>query len=174
MSLIVSKTKEQIKEIIPQRDPFLMLDEVEQFIPGESCVAYKNVDEKRPFGYGQIESLYVVIKGIMMIAVSLGMCLSTIKLMLNGGNHVEINVILIAEIIYGFMNLFTLIILKRLSKNISSLSVDIQIKGWEVDVLYSFGRNVLAMSLSISNTSSALQTLGRLVLALVMMESAIF
>ena len=29
---------------------------------------YKNVDEKRPFGYGQIESLYVVIKGIMMIA----------------------------------------------------------------------------------------------------------
>ena len=100
---------------------------------------YKNVDEKRPFGYGQIESLYVVIKGIMMIAVSLGMCLSTIKLMLNGGNHVEINVILIAEIIYGFMNLFTLIILKRLSKNISSLSVDIQIKGWEVDVLYSFG-----------------------------------
>lgn len=100
---------------------------------------YKNVDEKRPFGYGQIESLYVVIKGIMMIAVSLGMCLSTIKLMLNGGNHVEINVILIAEIIYGFMNLFTLIILKRLSKSISSLSVDIQIKGWEVDVLYSFG-----------------------------------
>ena len=36
--------KEQIKEIIPQREPFLMIDEVEKYIPGESCVAYKNVD----------------------------------------------------------------------------------------------------------------------------------
>ena len=37
--------KEQIKEIIPQRDPFLMIDEVEDYVPGESCIAYKEVDE---------------------------------------------------------------------------------------------------------------------------------
>ena len=37
--------KEEIKEIIPQRDPFLMIDEVEEYVPGESCTAYKNVDE---------------------------------------------------------------------------------------------------------------------------------
>ena len=37
--------KEQIKEIIPQREPFLMIDEVEEYMPGESAVAYKNVDE---------------------------------------------------------------------------------------------------------------------------------
>lgn len=33
----------QIMEIIPQRAPFLMIDKVEEFIPGESCIAYKNV-----------------------------------------------------------------------------------------------------------------------------------
>ena len=38
--------KEQIKEIIPQREPFLMIDEVEEFIPGESAIAYKNVNEE--------------------------------------------------------------------------------------------------------------------------------
>ncbi len=38
--------KEQIKEIIPQREPFLMIDEVEEYIPGQSAIAYKNVDEK--------------------------------------------------------------------------------------------------------------------------------
>ncbi len=38
--------KEGIEKIIPQRDPFLMIDEVEEFVPGESCVAYKNVNEK--------------------------------------------------------------------------------------------------------------------------------
>ena len=38
--------KEGIKNIIPQRDPFLMIDEVEEFIPGESAIAYKNVNEQ--------------------------------------------------------------------------------------------------------------------------------
>ncbi len=35
--------KEEIEKIIPQREPFLMIDEVEEYVPGESCIAYKNV-----------------------------------------------------------------------------------------------------------------------------------
>ena len=31
--------KEEIKEIIPQREPFLMIDEVESFEPCQSAVA---------------------------------------------------------------------------------------------------------------------------------------
>ena len=38
--------KEQIKQIIPQREPFLMIDEVEECIPGESCTAYKYIKEE--------------------------------------------------------------------------------------------------------------------------------
>lgn len=37
--------KEEIKKIIPQREPFLMIDKVEEYVPGESCVAYKEVRE---------------------------------------------------------------------------------------------------------------------------------
>ena len=37
---------EKIKEIIPQREPFLMIDEVETYTPGESAVAYKYVKEE--------------------------------------------------------------------------------------------------------------------------------
>lgn len=44
--------KEQIKEIIPQREPFLMIDEVENFIPGESAVAYKYVSSDEPYFKG--------------------------------------------------------------------------------------------------------------------------
>ena len=36
--------KEEIKDIIPQREPFLMIDEVENFVAGESAIAYKNVN----------------------------------------------------------------------------------------------------------------------------------
>lgn len=38
--------KEEIKNIITQRDPFLMIDEVEEYVPGESAIAYKNVNEQ--------------------------------------------------------------------------------------------------------------------------------
>lgn len=34
---------DQIKEIIPQREPFLLIDEVEELIPGERVVAIKHV-----------------------------------------------------------------------------------------------------------------------------------
>ncbi len=37
--------KEEIKEIIPQREPFLMIDEVEEYKPGESAIAYKEVNK---------------------------------------------------------------------------------------------------------------------------------
>ena len=38
--------KEEIKKIIPQREPFLMIDEVEEYTAGESAIAYKNVKEE--------------------------------------------------------------------------------------------------------------------------------
>ena len=42
----------QIMEIIPQRSPFLMRDRVEEYIPGESAIAYKNVCINEPFFQG--------------------------------------------------------------------------------------------------------------------------
>ena len=39
-------SKEEIKEIIPQREPFLMIDEIAEYIPGESAIAYKYVNEE--------------------------------------------------------------------------------------------------------------------------------
>ena len=44
--------KEEIKKIIPQREPFLMIDEVEAYVPGESATAYKNVDESEWYFQG--------------------------------------------------------------------------------------------------------------------------
>ena len=38
--------KEEIEKIIPQRDPFLMIDEVEEYVPGESAIDNKYVNEK--------------------------------------------------------------------------------------------------------------------------------
>ena len=44
--------KDEIKKIIPQREPFLMIDEVEEYVPGISCIAYKNVNKEEPYFKG--------------------------------------------------------------------------------------------------------------------------
>jgi len=44
--------KKEIKKIIPQREPFLMVDEVENYIPGESAIAYKYVNEEEYYFKG--------------------------------------------------------------------------------------------------------------------------
>lgn len=38
-------SREEIEKIIPQREPFLMIDEVEEYISGKMAIAYKNVNE---------------------------------------------------------------------------------------------------------------------------------
>lgn len=44
--------KEEIKKIIPQREPFLMIDEIEEYMPGESATAYKYVNEEEYYFKG--------------------------------------------------------------------------------------------------------------------------
>ena len=58
--------KEEIKKIIPQREPFLMIDEVEDFVPGQSCVAYKNVSIEEEYFKGHFPG-NPIMPGVLII-----------------------------------------------------------------------------------------------------------
>ena len=58
--------KEEIKNIIPQREPFLMIDEVEEYVPGESCTAYKNIDESEYYFKGHFPG-NPIMPGVLMV-----------------------------------------------------------------------------------------------------------
>ena len=58
--------KEEIKKIIPQREPFLMIDEVEDFTSGESCTAYKYVDENEYYFKGHFPG-NPIMPGVLMV-----------------------------------------------------------------------------------------------------------
>ena len=58
--------QDQIKEIIPHREPFLLVDEIEEMTPGVSAVGYKNVTGEEGFFRGHFPE-YPVMPGVLII-----------------------------------------------------------------------------------------------------------
>ncbi|MCK5129641.1 MAG: 3-hydroxyacyl-ACP dehydratase FabZ [Clostridiales bacterium] len=59
-------TLEQIKEIIPHREPFLMIDRVEEYAPGDYAIARKAVSANEWFFQGHFKD-YKVMPGVLQI-----------------------------------------------------------------------------------------------------------
>jgi 3-hydroxyacyl-[acyl-carrier-protein] dehydratase len=57
---------EEIREYLPHRYPFLLVDRVEEIIEGESIIAYKNITINEPFFNGHFPS-YPVMPGVLII-----------------------------------------------------------------------------------------------------------
>ena len=61
-----SLNTQQIMEIIPHRHPFLLIDKVEDYVPGEYCIAYKNVTYDESFCRGHFPE-YPIMPGVLMV-----------------------------------------------------------------------------------------------------------
>ncbi len=59
-------TLEQIKEVLPHREPFLMLDRVTDYVPGDYANAIKAVSANEWYFQGHFED-YKVMPGVLMI-----------------------------------------------------------------------------------------------------------
>ncbi|HJE02085.1 MAG TPA: 3-hydroxyacyl-ACP dehydratase FabZ [Staphylococcus auricularis] len=55
----------QIKEIIPHRQPFLLIDKVVEYEEGQSCTAIKQVSGNEPFFQGHFPE-YAVMPGVLI------------------------------------------------------------------------------------------------------------
>lgn len=103
---------------------------------------YKPVSERKPYGYAQIESLFVLGKGIMLITVTIGLLFANIQMMIHGGNRIDQSFIGYFELGLGCISALVCVILLYERKKVSSPIIEAELIGWKIDVFASAGVGV--------------------------------
>ena len=117
---------------------------------------HKPMSEKHPYGYFQVESIFVIIKGVMMLSVTMGISADVIGSALAGGNPVNNLQVALFQLSLGAVSIVIFIVMKRFSKNALSPTITTELLGWKLDILYSLGMSLaFLLSLTLERTPLA-------------------
>lgn len=100
---------------------------------------HKPLTEKHPYGYLQVESIVVIIKGFMLLSVSIGLSVNSINIALAGGGHVDSGKISLIQFVMAFISLGIYLIMSHMNRHLSSPTVKAELLGWKLDISYSLG-----------------------------------
>lgn len=103
---------------------------------------HKPVSEKHPYGYFQVESIFLIVKGVMMLSVTLGVGVEVIESALSGGNPVNDLQVSLFQLCLGAASVVIYVIMRRVNKNSSSPTVEAELMGWRLDIGYSLGMSL--------------------------------
>ncbi|MEG0875123.1 MAG: cation transporter [Clostridiales bacterium] len=103
---------------------------------------YKPTNEKRPYGYNQAESLVVLIKSFMMLAVTAGLIINNVQMLLEGGNHIAYGLVAGFEIFAAVVGIIIILIMEKSNKHLNSPLVDAEITVWKIDIIASCGLGI--------------------------------
>ncbi|MPN23056.1 hypothetical protein SDC9_170441 [bioreactor metagenome] len=109
--------------------PFLLL------IP----LLYKPVTEKRPYGFSQVESLFVIIKCSILVLITVQLVFYSIHIILQGGNHVNAGTVAVFELSLSAGCIVIYVILNHYNKLFSSPSIKADLYMWRMDIISSLG-----------------------------------
>ena len=112
--------------------PFLLL------VP----LLYKPVTEKRPYGFSQVESLFVVIKYSVLLAITASLVWDNIRFLLHGGRQVDGGKIAFFELAVCLGCLIIYLLLHYFSRRYASLTIKAEIYIWKLDVISSLGVSI--------------------------------
>ena len=104
---------------------------------------YKPSNEKHPFGYMQVESMFVVIKGTTMTAVTIGLIVNNLEIMFHGGRSVDFGTVAYFELFACVLGIFMTAFLKRKNKRLNSSLVYMELKSWQIDSIVSLGMTIV-------------------------------
>lgn len=100
---------------------------------------YKPSNEKHPFGYMQIETVFLVVKGVTMTAATIGLITNNINLLLHGGRTVAFDTVAYFELFACVLGVAVALYLRRKNKNLNSPLITVEMEGWQIDSVVSLG-----------------------------------
>jgi predicted Co/Zn/Cd cation transporter (cation efflux family) len=147
MALITSSQSILMDAIYGAADLLMIVISV-KIIP----LLYRPTSEKHPFGFSQMEAIFITIKGAMLTAVTIGLVMNNIQIMLKGGNHVPFTKIAIFELVAGVICCLILILIVKSNKKLGSSLVQAEIVAWTIDAVASMGLAVAFILPSLIHT----------------------
>lgn len=103
---------------------------------------YKPVTERRPYGFSQVESLFLIIKYSVLLFVTIRLVVDNVKSILNGGYTVNAGAIAIFEFCVFLGCLCMFLLLSYYSKRYESDTIRAELYIWKLDVISSIGVSV--------------------------------
>ena len=100
---------------------------------------YKPSSEKHPFGYLQVETVFLVLKGVTMTAVTIGLVVNNIQLLIHGGREVHFDTVAWFELFACVLGVIVYLYLARKNRTLNSPLISAEALGWKIDSFISFG-----------------------------------
>ncbi|MDO5292309.1 MAG: cation diffusion facilitator family transporter [bacterium] len=109
--------------------PFLLL------VP----LLYKPVTERRPYGFSQVESLFLVIKYSILLIITFQLVIENVESIIQGGYELDAGAIAVFEFCVFAGCLVMYLLLSYYSKKYESDTVRAELYVWKLDVISSIG-----------------------------------
>lgn len=100
---------------------------------------YKPANEQHPYGYMQLETIFLVIKGTTMSAVTIGLISNNILFLIHGGRSISFDTVAYFELFAAVLGIVVYLLLRRKNKALNSPLIEAEMNGWKIDSVISLG-----------------------------------
>ena len=100
---------------------------------------YRPVTERRPYGFAQVESLFLVIKYTVLLVITIQLITDSVQTILDGGHSVNAGAIAIFEFVIFLGCVALYLLLSYFSKRYESMTIHAELYAWKLDIIGSLG-----------------------------------
>ena len=125
---ILSKSQAVLMDSVYDTSELVMILFSLKLVP----LLYKPVSEKQPYGYSQVESLFIAIKGFVLVSVTVALIVNNVQIMFHGGRDVQFLPIAYFELFATVLGGAVMLILRRMNRLANSpiLRTEIMERTW--------------------------------------------
>lgn len=117
---------------------------------------YRPVTERRPYGFAQVESLFLVIKYTVLLVITIQLIIDSVQTILDGGHSVNAGAIAIFEFVIFLGCVALYLLLSYFSKRYESMTIHAELYAWKLDIIGSLGVSLaFALEVVLRQTSAA-------------------